>query len=115
MTKFTKRTGDLPAGELQQVQEQFDAAMQALYQAIHQEMLRGNSSMLYPIQITLSRHMEGATGYIQAEVIDKDEVMALREAVASALHQIEICDYQCEAGPLINNVAFAALKGLVTT
>jgi len=30
-----------------------------------------------------------------------------------AIKQLEFCEYECEGGPLINNVAFIALQELI--
>jgi hypothetical protein len=30
-----------------------------------------------------------------------------------AIEQLEFCEYECKGGPLINNVAFIALKELI--
>jgi len=32
---------------------------------------------------------------------------------AKAIEQLEFCEYECEGGPLINNVAFIALQELI--
>ena len=32
---------------------------------------------------------------------------------AKAIEQLEVCEYECQGGPLINNVAFIALQELI--